>query len=757
MKNEQVQKFLTGNEAVAAAAKDIKFDFMGYYPITPSTEISELIQGMRANGEVDTVLLPADGEHGAAGACFGAAAAGARVLNATSANGLLYSIEQLPAQAGCRLPMVLNLVTRSVSAPLDIRCDHSDLMFALQTHWIVLLAAHPQAVYDLNIIAVKLGEHPDVRLPVMVVSDGFFTSHQRQSIKVFNDSKQVQNFLGARKDPFTVLDPRNPVTIGPYMNDPDLVNNKFQLHQAHQKALEIYEQISRQYEQISGRYYPTVEAYQMEDATAAVFLLNSAAETAKDPVDTFRSQGKKIGMIRPNILRPFPFEDLRRLTHRLSALVVGERADTPGATGGPLSHEVHSVLLADRHCGIQVVSRIYGLGGKDFTQKDAVRLIEEALLLETNPSSVPSFGFMGTQEGEKGKLPPRVLQPISKEEASYILTKIVEHPSEGEIPAWCEAFAADPGQLTIRPKRIAPGHGACPGCGIFSGLDQFFKGIEGDVVVLYHTGCAMVVTTDYPFSAHRVSYLHNLFQNGAPTLSGVVEVFYEKKRRGEIDISEDITFIMITGDGGMDIGMGPTLGAAIRNHRMIVLEYDNQGYMNTGGQLSYSTPYGHKTATSQIGQMTQGHGFHHRDTPQLMAAIGIPYVFTAIESPSSTDLVEKAAKAQWYSKKHGFVFGKILVSCPLNWKSEEKDGFKILQKAADCCFFPLYDVQHGKTRISYDPDQLGKRLPVSEWLKLMGKSKHLLLPENEMLLKELEREIDTRWKRLKAKSEHRFL
>jgi len=753
----QVQKFLTGNEAVAEAARGIQFHFMGYYPITPSTEIAELIESMVANGEVNTVLLPADGEHGAAGACFGAAAGGARVLNATSANGLLYSLEQLPAQAGCRLPMVLNLVTRSVSAPLDIRCDHSDLMFALQTGWIILLAPNPQAVYDLNILAVKLGEHPRVRLPVMVVSDGFFTSHQRQSLHCMEDVQEVQRFIGKRVDPYTSLNPRNPVTIGPYMNDPDLINNKVQLHQAHEAARGVFLEIAAEYAQWTGRNYASIECYRTEGAQAALFLLNSAAETAKDAIDLAQAEGKKVGLIRPTLLRPFPFEELKAATHKLSALLVGERADTPGSTGGPVSHEVHSVLLADHHCGISVASRIFGLGGKDFTEKDATEMIDEVLRLKSSPATVSPFGIIGSRSGELKELPPKVLAPIDLREANAQLTRIVNHPEKDFTPMYVEAQCLDPGQLTLRPKRIAPGHGACPGCGIFSGLDQFFKGIEGDVVVLYHTGCAMVVTTDYPYSAHRVNYIHNLFQNGAPTLSGLVEVFWEKKRRGEIDASEDITFVMITGDGGMDIGMGPTLGTAVRNHRMIVLEYDNQGYMNTGGQLSYSTPFGSRTATSAVGKRQQGHRFHHRDTPQLLAATGVPYVFTAIESPRSTDLVEKAAKAQWFARNHGFAFGKILVSCPLNWKSEEGAGFEILQKAVDCCFFPLYDVQFGKTRLTYDPELEGKRIPVREWLEMMGKTQHLLRPGNEDLLATLSREIEWRYRRLQAKSQHPFL
>lgn len=748
---EQVERFLTGNEMVAEAAKAIQFHFMGYYPITPSTEIAQLIDAMRSRGEVSTVLLPADGEHGAAGACFGATTGGARVLNATSANGLLYSLEQLPVQAGSRLPMVLNLVTRSISGPLDIRCDHSDLMFALQTGWIILLAATPQAVYDMNILAVKLGEHPDVRLPVIVASDGFFTSHQRQSVQIFKNSETVQRFLGPRLDPVTSLDPRHPITFGPYMNDPDLINNKYQLHLAHEAALRVFSDLCAEFEALSGRRYSALETYEMDDAETALFLLNSAAETAKDAVDRLRKTGKRVGLLRPNILRPFPFEELKQATHKVNSVVIGERSDTPGSTGGPLSHEVKSALLSDHHCDVVAVSRVYGLGGRDFKEEDAETLIQTGFDAIQNPSGVPSFGFIGATPGTPHSIPPSVLPPLSRDQLSTKLVQIEQTPEQPKSKV--RSVVADPSQLVMRPKRIAPGHGACPGCGIFSGLDQFFKGIEGDVVVLYHTGCAMVVTTDFPFSAHRISYLHNLFQNGAPTLSGLVEVFHEKKRRGEISIGEDITFVMITGDGGMDIGMGPTIGTALRNHRMIILEYDNQGYMNTGGQLSYTTPLGKETSTSHVSRTTHGKAFHHKDTASIMAATGIPYVFTAIEG-YGTDLVAKAAKAQWYAQNSGLAFGKILISCPLNWSAEERYGQEILQRAVDSCFFPIFEIENGLTTLSYDPETAGKKIPVAKWLEMMGRSKHLLKAEHSQTLQQFQDEVDRRWRRLRAMSAH---
>lgn len=313
--------------------------------------------------------------------------------------------------------------------------------------------------------------------------------------------------------------------------------------------------------------------------------------------------------------------------------------------------------------------------------------------------------------------------------------------------------------LTKKPKRIAPGHGACPGCGIFSGLELFFKGIEGDIVSIFHTGCAMVVTTGYPYSAHKATYIHNLFQNGAATLSGVVEMFWERKRRGELDhlgLKDDFTFVMITGDGGMDIGMGPAIGAALRNHKMIILEYDNEGYMNTGAQLSYSTPMGHRTSTSNVGKHQGGKVFHHKDTAQIMAATHIPYVFTGSEAYPQ-DLVKKAAKAQWYAQHEGLVYGKILIACPLNWLSDDQEGSNIVGAAVDSCFFPLYEVEHGVTSITYNPEDKSKKIPLSDWLKTMGKTKHLTKPEYEGSLKSFETEVERRWNMLKAKHENAYL
>ena len=278
---EQVTTFESGNEMAAMAAAQINYHIMGYFPITPSTEVAQYLDMMKSRGEHDIKLIPADGEHGSAGICYGAAATGARVFNATSANGLMYMLEQLPVQSGTRYPMVLNLVTRSISGPLDIRGDHSDLYFALNTGWVILTARTPQAVYDMNIMALKIAEHSNVRLPVMVAYDGFFTSHQKRKVNYFKDRAVVQRFVGeAPTDYNFARDPKKPLTIGAHMNGDDLMNNHFQQSEAIYKAKDVYKEVAAEYAKLSGRNYDILDLYQMEDADVALFLLNSAAESA---------------------------------------------------------------------------------------------------------------------------------------------------------------------------------------------------------------------------------------------------------------------------------------------------------------------------------------------------------------------------------------------------------------------------------------------------------------------------------------------
>nr|WP_240464171.1 thiamine pyrophosphate-dependent enzyme [Paenibacillus apiarius] len=751
---EQRMVYESGNEMAAYAAHQINYHIMGYYPISPSTEVAQFLDLMKANGQHDVKLIPADGEHGSAGICYGASTAGGRVFNATSANGYMYMLEQMPVQSGTRFPMVMNLVCRSVSGPLNIHGDHSDLYFALNTGWPILLCRDPQAVYDMNIMAIKLAEDAEVRLPVLVAFDGYFTSHQKRRVHTFAHREDVHQFIGEQpvRGFADTLDRHNPITVGPYMNEPDYINNCYQQSMAMYKAGEVFDRIRQEYAVLTGRDYPILDLYRMEDAEVAVFLLNSAGEIIKDVVDQLRAMGIKAGALSPNIIRPFPAKEIAEALAHVKAVTIGDRADSYGGHGGNMVNEVKAALLTHGNRDTMVISRIYGLGGKDFYSEDGHALFEFALEAVQKGRVEKPFDYYGHTPGDAVKAPQRVLEPMKYEDLKTGLITVKQDEETGKLNVRIPPLR----QLTKKPKRIAPGHGACPGCGIFSGLELFFKGIEGDIVALFHTGCAMVVTTGYPYSAHKATYIHNLFQNGAATLSGVVEMFWERKRRGELDqlnLPDDFTFVMVTGDGGMDIGMGPAIGAALRNHKMIILEYDNEGYMNTGAQLSYSTPLGHRTSTSNVGSVQAGKMFHHKDTAQIMAATNIPYVFTGSEAYPQ-DLLKKAAKAQWYAQNEGLVYGKILITCPLNWLSEDKMGTQIVNAAVESCFFPLYEVERGVTNITYNPEEKNKKIPLLDWLNMMGKTRHMAKPENADTLNQFEQEVERRWSVLKAKHEH---
>lgn len=726
---EQVLEYASGNEMAAIAIKQIGYDLMGYYPITPSTQIAENLDIMRANGETDLIMVAAEGEHSAAGICYGASVAGGRVVNATSANGLLYALEQFPVQSGTRYPMVMNVVCRTVSGPLSIKGDHSDLMYLLNVGWPILFAVTPQQVYDFNIIALKLAE--EVRLPVVVAYDGFFTSHQKGRCLRFAKDEDVRAYVGDKVEEYPFLDLEHPITVGSYMNEPDLINNRYQLHLAMEKANSLLPQLFAAYAEISGRKYDKVEGIHCEDAKTILVLLGSSYDTAAETVEQMEKK-ERAGAATLHVLRPFPGKELAQLLSSAEHVLIADRQDSYGADGGNLSLEVRAAM---QRAGSQakIKSLVYGLGGKDFFKEDVEKMIRWAV-----EDRNPDFDYYGvTKKGsDTFKADSRPLFAPVTAERTKIGTKL------------------NLNTVTKMPGRIAPGHGACPGCGILVNLNLLLRGIEDPVVFLFQTGCAMIVTTGYPKTSFKVPYLHNLFQNGAATLSGVAEICYRKQQKGEIPPG-DIIFIMVSGDGGMDIGMGSALGTALRGHRLLLFEYDNGGYMNTGYQLSYSTPLGAKSSTSHVGKEQYGKSFFHKDMPRIMAATGIPYVATVAES-DPLDFMKKAAKAAHYAKTQGMAYIKAISACPLNWGDNPMTERKVIEAAVNSCFFPLYEVEQGVTRLSYDPQKMGKKIPVLDWLSMMGRTKHLQKEEYWEIVDALQKETDRRFMQLLECAETAF-
>ena len=397
----------------------------------------------------------------------------------------------------------------------------------------------------------------------------------------------------------------------------------------------------------------------------------------------------------------------------------------------------------------KIKSLIYGLGGKDFFKEDA-----KEMLLWAGDSSKPDFAYYGVTPGcgtMEEELENPLFETLSRERTAIGATTVESTGTEGEKSPLMKVSGGNLNAVTAMPNRLAPGHGACPGCGIPVNINLLLKGIEDPVVFLFQTGCGMIVTTGFPRTSFKVPYIHNLFQNGAATLSGIAEICYRKQKKGEIPPG-DIIFIMVSGDGGMDIGMGSALGTALRGHRLLIFEYDNGGYMNTGYQLSYSTPLGAKSSTSHVGKEQYGKTFFHKDMPKIMAATGIPYVATVAES-NPADFIKKAAKAAYYAKTTGTAYVKAISACPLNWNDKPATERKVIDAAVNCCYFPLYEIEQGVTKISYDPEKMNKKIPVSDWLSMMGRTKHLLKEDYKDVVERLQRETDRRFAELRKQAD----
>ncbi|MBI5191231.1 MAG: pyruvate ferredoxin oxidoreductase [Nitrospirae bacterium] len=388
---------MTGNVAVANAMRQINPDVCAAYPITPSTEIVQQFSNFVADGIVDTVLVTVESEHSAMSACIGACAAGGRVMNATSANGLALMWEMLYIASGNRLPIILSCVNRALSAPINIHGDHSDSMGARDSGWIQLYAENAQEAYDNTIMAPRIGEHFDVRLPVMSCMDGFIISHSIENIELLDD-KQVKDFIGPYKSNVpTLLDINNPVTMGALHLQDYYIESKRQQHEAMKKAKKVVIDVGKEYGKFSGRTYGLFEEYKLKDADIALVVLNSAAGTAKVVVDELRKQGIKAGLLKPRLFRPFPYLEVANALKNCTAVCVMDRADSFGGAGGPLFTEVRSALY-DLPARPLMINKIYGLGGRDLGLEDVRKVYRELVKLAESGKAAKLYEYITVRD-----------------------------------------------------------------------------------------------------------------------------------------------------------------------------------------------------------------------------------------------------------------------------------------------------------------------------------------------------------------------
>ncbi len=294
--------------------------------------------------------------------------------------------------------------------------------------------------------------------------------------------------------------------------------------------------------------------------------------------------------------------------------------------------------------------------------------------------------------------------------------------------------------LSKLPERLGPGHRLCAGCGASIAVRQVLMGTKDPVVVGASTGCLEVATTIYPFTAWRVPFIHNAFENVAATISGVETAYRALKKQGKI--KKEIKFIAFGGDGGTyDIGIQSLSGALERGHKMVYVCYTNEAYMNTGIQRSGATPCGASTTTAPAGKESYGKPQSRKDLTAIVAAHHIPYVAQATISHWK-DLITKAQKA---FAANGPAFINVLCPCHRGWRYPQENTVEIAKLAVETCFWPLYEVENGKWRITYRPKE---KKPITEWIKSQGRFKHLLKEENKPVVEAIQKEIDESWAHL---------
>lgn len=392
----KIRERLSGNEAVATAMKQINPDVVAAFPITPSTEIPQYFSTFVANGTVDTEFVAVESEHSAMSACIGAEAAGARAMTATSANGLSFMWEMIYIASSMRLPIVMNLVNRAVSGPLNIHNDHSDAMGVRDSGWIMLFSENNQEAYDNTLMAHRIAEHKDVQLPLMVCQDGFITSHSIENIELLDDDT-VKDFVGTYKPEHYLLNSNEPIAMGPLDLQAFLFEHKAQQAEAMKNAKKVILDVAKDFEKITGRKYSFFEEYRMEDSEIAIVCMNSTAGTTKYVVDSLRNKGIKAGMLKLRVFRPFPAEEIAKALENQKAVAILDKADSLNAAGGALFEDVTSAMYVNNK-KVPMVNYIYGIGGRDTTSTDIESVFDDLIDICNGEQIVTPYRYLGLRK-----------------------------------------------------------------------------------------------------------------------------------------------------------------------------------------------------------------------------------------------------------------------------------------------------------------------------------------------------------------------
>jgi pyruvate ferredoxin oxidoreductase alpha subunit len=391
MKKKHKYKALSGGQAVAVAMRQINPDVVAAYPITPQTPIIETFAQFAADGKVDTELIDVESEHSALSAVVGASAAGARAMTATSSQGLALMAEVVYIASGSRLPIVMAISNRALSAPINIHCDHTDSMFLRDAGWIQIYSEDAQEAYDNTLIALKVAENKTVLTPAMVMQDGFITSHNVQNVKILDD-KIARKFIGKYEPEFPLLNIKKPITVGPLDLFDYFFEHKYQQSEALENSKKIIKQVDKEFFDLTGRKYDFIEKYKTSDADYIIIALSSTCGTAKMTVDDLRQKGKKVGLLKVRVFRPFPNEEIAKAVSKAKGVAVLDRSTSFG-NFSPVFMEVRSALY-DLDKKPKLYNYIYGIGGRNIGLDDIEKVFND---LEKNSVS-KSVNYIGLRK-----------------------------------------------------------------------------------------------------------------------------------------------------------------------------------------------------------------------------------------------------------------------------------------------------------------------------------------------------------------------
>lgn len=376
--------------ASAEAAALCKFDVAAVYPITPQSHVAEHLSDIVNDGRVDASFITVESEHSALSAAIGAAGTGARVVTATSSQGLLYMGEVMPIASAMRLPIVMLIANRAISGPINIWNDHSDIMPMRDTGWISFFADNGQEVVDMTIQAFKVGEDRRVMLPVNVNMDGFQLTHMVEPI-IMPDQEEVDRFLPAYI-PYATLHPDRVVSMGTLGMPEIYAEAQKSKNVALVNSIKVVKEVWKEWEKQFGRKYEPVQSYRTKDADVALVTMGSMGETAEIAVDELRKQGVKAGLLKIKLWRPFPFDDLKKAIRGIRVLAVTDRAVSFGGPGGPVFSEIRSALYEEA-VRPAIVNYIIGLGGRDVQVEDFIEMVKKA----ANGKLSESYEFYGVR------------------------------------------------------------------------------------------------------------------------------------------------------------------------------------------------------------------------------------------------------------------------------------------------------------------------------------------------------------------------